>query len=112
MEFKNANNQDPNSLRMKYLEGELQGLRRVLAYLTDGNMQAFAVLMFIKENYKEWDAMLSWLKNNKLCGQKLVEFFQNESPDGGGYLLGCTKIISRMEGKKYHERNVKIDDLS
>lgn len=91
---------------------QTQGLRKVLEYLCDGNQEAYSALYFIKSNYKEWDAILKWLKDNKYTGQKLVEFFQNESDDGGGYHSGVTLILSRLKGHKNLIKTVKIDELS
>ena len=103
---------DPKQLQMKFVTGELQGLRNVIAYLWDGEPKAFSALVFIKGNYKEWPDMIRWLKANKLRGKRLVEFMQNESPDdGGGYHLGATKIISAMEGMRYGTRIIKGDEL-
>jgi len=89
-----------------------QGLRKVLDYLCDGNQEAYKALYFIKGNYKEWDSIMKWLKDNKLTGQKLVEFFQNESEDGGGYHSGVTVILSRIKGHKHTLKAVKIDELN
>lgn len=105
-------NQDPNTLHLKSIETELAGLKKVVSYLWDGNQQAFNAIIFIKGNYKEWAAMLQWLKHNNLKGQRLVEFFQNASHDGGGYHMGATHIISRLDGLKHNTRTIKIDELS
>lgn len=99
------------AFKMQALEKELRGLREVVTYLYDGNQEAFNAIYFIKSNYKEWDKILLWLKNNKLHGQKLVEFFQNESPDGGGYHLGVTLILSRIKGQKNFLQTIKLDEL-
>ena len=104
-------NTDPNTLQMKYIEGELKGLRQVVSYLYDGNQEAFNALIFIKGNYKQWAEMLQWLKRNNLKGQRLVDFFKNQSPDGGGFHMGAIHIISRLDGLKHNERNIKINEL-
>lgn len=101
-----------NQAKMKYIVGELHELRAVLGYLMDGNMEAFGILMYIKQTYKDWGKMILWLKQNNLRGQKLVEFFQNESPDGGGYMLGCELILSRMRGNKNSIDGMNIRELS
>lgn len=93
------------------LAEEMQGLRKILGYLTDGNSNAFSALLFIKSNYKEWPKMILWLKNNNLTGQKLVEFFENASPDGGGYHMGATHILSRIKGHKNTIVGIKADEL-
>jgi len=91
---------------------EIDALRRVVEYITDGVPEAFAILLYIRENFKQSDQMIVWLKNNKMCGQKLVDMFKNESDaTGGGKLLGCQKIISMMEGKKHSVRGLKINEL-
>jgi len=108
----NLLDKNPNELKMKFVAGELKGLREVLAYLYDGEQEAFSCLLFIKSNYKQWDEIIKWLKDNKIRGKKLVELMQNESPDGGGYHMGVTKIISMMEGIKFNTRTLKISELN
>lgn len=102
---------DPKEMQMKFVAGELQGLRQVISYLWDGNQEAFSILYFLKSNYKEWPAMIKWLKDNNLKGQRLVEMFQNESPDGGGYHMGATFILSRLKGFKHGTVGIKGDEL-
>lgn len=102
---------NPDQLKMKYKVNELQGLRDVIAYLYDGNQGAFNALYFIKSNYKQWPQIFVWLKRNKITGQKVVELFQNESPDGGGYHMGVTYILSRIKGHKKQIEGIKIDEL-
>ena len=104
-------NQNPKAMQMAGVSGELEGLKKVISYLWDGNNEAFAAIYFLKSNYKEWPAMLTWLKRNKLTGQKLVEFFQNESSDGGGYHMGATKILSALKGLKFQTEAIKINEL-
>lgn len=93
------------------IANELQGLRKVIEYLWAGEPAAFNVLYFIKENYKEWAAIIKWLKDNNIRGKKLVELFQNESSDGGGYHMGVTYILSRIKGHKNTVVGVKLDEL-
>jgi hypothetical protein len=112
MGMKNINNMpDPKTLQMRYVTGELKGLRKVIEYLWDGEQEAFNALFFMKSNYKQWPDMLRWLAHNRIKGEKLVELMQNESPDGGGYHLGCSKIISMMEGIRFNTRMIKGDEL-
>lgn len=90
----------------------INNLRLVIEYLWDGNQEAFNIIYYIKSHYKQWATMLLWLKRNNLRGQLLVDFFKNESDEsGGGYLLGCTLILSRISGHKDTIRGVKINDL-
>lgn len=103
---------------MRTLKGELQRyvyemrmLRAAFEYLADGNMEAGGILIFLKGNYKRWADMFTWLKKNEMRGKKLVELFQNESPDGGGYHLGATYILSRIKGHKNHIVGIKADEL-
>lgn len=103
--------EDPKKLQMRYVTGELEGLRKVIEHLWGGNNEAFAALLFIKSNYIEWPSMMMWLKNSKLTGQALVDFFKNESPDGGGYHMGSTFILSRLKGLKTGTVGVKADEL-
>lgn len=102
---------DSKTLHMRYVTGELEGLRKVIAYLYDGNQDAFNAILFIKSNYKQWPEMIKWLKDNKIYGKKLVELFQNESPDGGGYHMGATYILSRIKGFKHGTIGIKADEL-
>jgi len=111
MNLKNPMDLDPKTLQLKYTVGELQGLRKVIAYLYDGNMEAFSALLFIKGNYKRWPEMIIWLKRNGLRGQELADLFKNESPDGGGYHMGATYILSRIKGLKHQEKMIKADEL-
>lgn len=107
----NPLNSDPKNLQMRYVTGELQGLRNVIEHLWDGEPEAFNALFFLKSNYKEWPDMIRWLKHNRLKGKKLAELFQNESSDGGGYHMGATYILSRMKGYKHEIVGVKVDEL-
>ncbi len=102
---------DPKAMQMRFCVGELQGLRAVISYLWDGEQEAFNIVYFLKSNYKEWPAMIRWLKNNQLKGQRLVQMFQNESVDGGGMHLGATYILSRLKGHKHHQVGIKINEL-
>lgn len=97
--------------QMRFVAGELQGLRAIISYLWDGNQEAFNILLFVKSNYKEWPSMIKFMKANNLKGQKLVEMFQNESPDGGGYHMGATYILSRLKGFKHGTIGVKSNEL-
>lgn len=91
---------------------ELAGLKKLVDYLWDGNQEAFNAIVFIKGNYKQWPEILKWLKDNKMTGQKLADFFKNESDHtGGGYHLGVTLILSRLKGHKHILKSVKIDEL-
>ena len=107
----NPMNEDPKALQMRYVTGELQGLRHVISYLWDQNNEAFAAILFVKSNYTRWPEMIQWMKNNGLKGQTLVDFFKNESPDGGGYHMGATFILSRLKGHKTGTVGVKADEL-
>ena len=107
----NNMNLDPKTMQMKFVTGELQGLRKVIEYLWDGEQEAFNALLFMKSNYKRWPDMVRFLKANNIKGKKLVELMQNESPDGGGYHMGCSKIISMMDGIKFNTRMIKGDEL-
>jgi hypothetical protein len=89
----------------------LEGLKKIITYLYDGEQEAFNILYFIKANYKDWPLIIKWLKDNKLKGKKLVEAFQNESPDGGGYHMGVTLILSRIKGMKHRTEGIKVDEL-
>lgn len=97
--------------QMRFVAGELQGLRQVISYLWDGNQEAFNILYFIKSNYKEWPKMVKWLKDNNLKGKALAEMFANESPDGGGYHMGATYILSKIKGNKHGLTPIKLDEL-
>lgn len=96
---------------LNYIAGELKGFREVLTFLWDGDVQAFNALKYIKDAYADWQDIFIWLKRNNLRGKKLVEFFENESPDGRGYLSGVEHIIARIEGKKHSIEQLKADRL-
>jgi|SaaInlStandDraft_2_1057019.scaffolds.fasta_scaffold185974_2 hypothetical protein len=98
-------------MQMKFVTGELQGLRKVISFLWDGEQEAFNIVYFLKSNYKEWPDMLNWLKRNNLKGKDLVQMFQNESPDGGGYHMGATYILNKLKGNRFQTDSVKIGDL-
>lgn len=85
--------------------------RTIYHYLFDGDPGTHHYLSYIAKTFKRADRMLLWLVKNKLRGKKLIEFFQNESVDGGGYLCGCATIISRMDGRKYSMEHVKLWEL-
>lgn len=99
---------------MQTIQNEMQkifAVRRAFEWLCDGNAEAAAALIFIKGNYKQWADIMTWLKMNRLRGQALADLFKNESPDGGGYHLGVTYILSRMKGFKNHTVAVKVNEL-
>ena len=99
---------------MQTLNTQLAKINKVRAafeWLCDGNLEAAAALIFIKGNYKQWADIFAWLKVNRLRGQSLADLFKNESPDGGGYHLGVTLILSRMKGYKNNLQMVKVDEL-
>lgn len=99
---------------MQTLQNEMQkiqAVRRVFEWLCDGNSDAANILIFIKGNYKQWADIFTWLKINKKRGLGIVELFQNESPDGGGYHMGVTYILSRIKGHKSQVESVKINEL-
>jgi hypothetical protein len=91
---------------------QLNQVRNFVDRLYDGELEAFNILYYIKQNYKEWALMFRWLEKNDLRGKKLIDFFKHESPDNGGYLMGCTLILSRIKGHKNTLVGVKIDELS
>jgi hypothetical protein len=86
-------------------------LKKAFDLLADGDTKAASILIFLKGNYKEWQAMFIWLRKNNIRGKKLVELFQNESPDGGGYHMGATYILSRIKGHKHEIVGIKADEL-
>lgn len=89
----------------------VNNFRKTVEVLWDDTPMAVTPLLWIIENYKRWQDMLNWLVTNDIKGKKLVEFFQNESPDGGGYHCGCTHILSRMDGVKYEIKTVYANEL-
>lgn len=102
-------NAQPKEVKIKLRR--IVACRKLIEYLWAGDNEAFNALYFIIESYKQWEEMLVWLGRNKLTGKRLVEFFQNESVDGGGYHMGATHIISRLDGLKNTERIIKVDEL-
>ena len=102
---------NPDKLRLKFMAGEMQGMRKVLEYLVDGNQEAFNAILWCKSNYRDWAEMLQWCLANKLQGKRLVELMMNESPDGGGYHMGWEYIHARMNGSKFDILGIKMDEL-
>ena len=101
-----------NKMQLDRYARELAGLKAVFEQLVDGDMHAAGALNFIKSNYKRWAEIIKWLSDNKLTGKRLVEFFQNESTnDGGGYHLGVTHILSRIDGLKHQTKIIKANEL-
>lgn len=90
---------------------ELEGFKSVLVYLTDGDPRCVFPLKWIFENYKEWREIFKWFKDNDIRGKRLLEFFQNESPDGGGFHGGITHALSRIKGHKFDYKMIKADQL-
>ena len=86
-------------------------LKRTLDYLYDGEMETWAPLTYINGNFIRAHRIFLWLVRNKIKGKELVDFFKNESSDGGGYLCGVAYIISRMDGAKYSIDYVKRREL-
>lgn len=89
---------------------QLTNYRLVLSYLYDDDPNAFEALYFIRNNYKKWESIFKWLVKNKKRGRTLVEFFENESPDGQGYHCGVQYILSRLRGTKF-DYSCKADEL-
>lgn len=92
-------------------QANLAGLKKIIEYLCDGDQEAFNAIYFIKSNYIEWPEMIIWLKRNKIKGKQLADLFKNESPDGGGYHMGATLILSRIRGHKHGLVGIKVDQL-
>lgn len=100
---------------MQSIKTQLEQMNMVRNFVDDlyqGELEAFTIIYYIKNNYREWAAMLQWLQKNGLRGKNLVNFFKHESPDNSGYLMGCTHILSRMKGHKNNLVGVKINELS
>lgn len=91
---------------------DVNELRRVLDTLYDGNMGTAIWLTQIrsfyskKKNLTREHQVYLWLIRNKLVGQKLIEFFENEE----GFLNGMNLIINRIEGRKISLERIKIDE--
>ncbi len=91
---------------------DILGFKKVVSALWDENQEAFNALYFIRHNYKKWEFIFKWFKDNKLRGQDLADFFKNESDEsGGGYHLGVTFILSKLKGHRYESVSVKGDEL-
>ena len=95
----------------KGFKNTFKGFRKTLDYLYDGEPLAVMPLLFIKNNYVVWPDIFNWLVKNEIKGKKLVDFFANESPDGGGVHLGVTHILSRLKGHKHNTVGIKGDEL-
>lgn len=75
------------------------GYRQTLTYLWDDNVGTIFYLQQV-QLYKRWREIFNWLVTNKLNGQRLVDFFKNETDREKGVLVGITFIINKIEGHK------------
>ena len=89
----------------------VEKFRREIEFLLDGEKECFHILMYMMGSFKQWPDMFIYMKRNRIIGEKIIEIMQNESPDGGGYLLGCTWIHNRMQGDKHQLGAIYGDDL-
>ena len=96
---RNEENLDPKRLRV------------LLDFLYDGCERAIFPLYYINSNFRRAHRIFLWMARNNLRGTKLLNFFKNESPDGGGFLPGVAYILSRIDGKKYTIEYVNAKEL-
>ena len=59
-----------------------------------------------KKNITREHRVYLWLIRNGLIGRSLCQFFENE----GGFLNGLNHIINRIEGRKFTNEVIKIDE--
>jgi hypothetical protein len=83
-------------------------LRHVLDFLYDG-VPGTAMPLLQCRNFKQEHEIYLWLYHNQIKGQKLVEFFKNESKseDGTGYLNAINEILKRITREKNRKANIK-----
>ena len=87
-------------------------LRTLLDNLYDGVPATMLYLAKIRAFYSKKDnihrehQIYLWLSGNKLCGQKLVDFFE----ENDGFLGGLNLAVNRMDGRKYSLNTIKIDE--
>lgn len=91
---------------------DINTMHKIADKLYDGVPATGIPILMIKDTYDDWRGIFKWLIKNDITGQKLVEFFQNESPDGGGVHMGVTHILSRIKGNKHHTVGIMADELS
>lgn len=87
-------------------------LRQVLNKLYDGTPTTMLYLSQIRGFYSKKKDMTREhliymeLVRNKLTGTRLVQFFEEQ----GGFLSGLNWLVNKVEGNKYHQKTIKIDE--
>jgi len=88
----------------------IAGMKKTLLYLWDGNNETTFYIAPINEYKREVD-ILNWLVKNEIKGQKLIDFFKNETDREKGILIGVTYIINKLEGNYHLKRSLTAADL-
>lgn len=86
-------------------------LRRLLDSIFDGTPETFFYIKQIqafyvkkKSTYREQQVYL-WCVRNKITGQKFVDFFKE-----GGVLNALNYIVNKLDGNKFHKKNINISE--
>jgi len=85
--------------------------KHTLSYLWDDVLGTIWYMQQI-QLYKKDLHIFNWLVVNELRGQKLIDFFKNETDRERGVLVGITFIINKLEGHKLGPlRSLHVTDL-
>lgn len=97
---------------MKFEELNRYQLRKVADYLYDG-VPEVAHLMAQVRQFKDGDRVLLWLVKNKIRGQRMVDFFKEESgkDSSKGVMRGVQRALSFINGHKRYLEPLKTRDL-
>jgi len=86
-------------------------LRKVIDSIYDGESETFFWIMQIqafyvkKANVFREQQVYLWCIKNKVTGKKFIEFFNCH-----GFLNGLNFIVNKMDGRKYSQEKIKINE--
>lgn len=86
-------------------------LRKVLDSIYDGENKTFHYIMRIqsfyvkKKNKSREQQVYMWFIRNKITGKKFVEFFEQY-----GFLEVMNHVVNRLDGRKFSNTNIKINE--
>ena len=80
-------------------------------YLWDGKLEVLHKLRQLKQ-FKRYPEILSWLTRNQMQGQKLLDFFNEESGDETkGVLQGVRTIYNYIDNEKFNRDALTLKEL-
>lgn len=90
----------------------LEQERVLLEYVWDGNYPAVLQLSQLRAQFKRYPEILSWLAENKIRGQKVIDFFNDaEGVETRGVLVGVKKILNRIDNTRFNKDAMTVEDL-